>query len=74
MPANEARDYLLIGDLLTTAGQAAGHKPTEISVGYFLQRPTPAQFSQATQTFDNALGLRVNWLPFPGPCAFSAWR
>ena len=50
--------------LLTTAGQAAGHKPTEISVGYFLQRPTPAQFSQATQTFDNALGLRVNWLPF----------
>ncbi|MDH3762603.1 MAG: ABC transporter substrate-binding protein [Gammaproteobacteria bacterium] len=50
--------------LLTTAGEAAGHKPTEISVGYFLQRPTPAQFSQATQTFDNALGLKVNWVAF----------
>jgi len=50
--------------LFTTLGGAAGPKPTEISVGYILQWPTPAQFAQATKTFDSALGLKVNWVPF----------
>lgn len=48
----------------TATGSATDHKPTEISVGYFLQWPTPAQFSQAKKTFDSALGVTVNWLPF----------
>lgn len=50
--------------LVMPAGAAADHQPTEISVGYFQQWPTPAQFAQAKQTFDSALGLKVNWLPF----------
>jgi len=54
----------LCSGLITTLGGAAGHKPTEISVGYFLQWPTPAQFSQVKKTFDSALGLSVSWVPF----------
>ncbi len=54
----------LYAGLFFTAGEAAGHKPTEISVGYILQSPTPAQFSQAKKTFDTALGLTVNWMAF----------
>lgn len=50
--------------LFTTLGGAVGHKPTEISVGYILQWPTPAQFSQVKKTFDSALGLTVSWVPF----------
>ncbi len=50
--------------LFSTTGAAAGHKPTEISVGYFLQWPTPAQFSQTKKIFDTALGLTVNWVAF----------
>lgn len=50
--------------LFVPLGGAAGPRPTEISVGYSLQWPTPAQFAQAKKTFDYALGLTVNWIPF----------
>ena len=50
--------------LFSAAGSAAGHKPTEISIGYVTQWPSPAQFAQDTKTFDFALGLSVNWVPF----------
>ena len=50
--------------LFATLGGAAGPKPTEISVGYVVQWPTPAQFAQAKKTFDSALDLTVNWIPF----------
>lgn len=43
---------------------AAGHKPAEITVGYFQQWPTPSLFAQAKQTFDYVLGLKVNWVVF----------
>lgn len=54
----------LLASLHTAAVSAAGGKPAEISVGYFLQWPTPAQFSQLKKTFDYALGLKVRWVPF----------
>lgn len=54
----------LLASMHTATVVAAGSKPTEISVGYFLQRPTPAQFSQIKETFDYALGLEVKWVPF----------
>lgn len=43
---------------------AAGHKPTEITVAYFQQWPAPGLFAQAKQSFDYALGLKVNWVAF----------
>ncbi|MDH3387768.1 MAG: ABC transporter substrate-binding protein [Gammaproteobacteria bacterium] len=33
-------------------------------MGYLLQWPTPALFAQNKKTFDGALGLAVNWVPF----------
>jgi len=43
---------------------AAAQQPDKISVGYLLHWPTPAQFAQIKGTFDDALGLEVDWLPF----------
>lgn len=58
--------------LFATTGSAAEPRPTEISVGYFTQWPTPAQFAQVKKTFDSALGLSVNWLPFDSGDAINA--
>jgi taurine transport system substrate-binding protein len=41
---------------------AAGLKPTEITVAYIQQWPAPNQFAQAKMIFDEALGLKVNWV------------
>ena len=57
--------------LFSGAGSAAGHKPTEISIGYVTQWPSPAQFAQDTKTFDFALGVSVNWVPFDNGNAMS---
>ncbi len=35
-----------------------------VAVGYFQQWPTPAQFSQEKKTFDTALGVEVDWVPY----------
>ena len=36
----------------------------ELNVAYFLEWPTANQVAQADQTYDEALGLTVNWTPF----------
>lgn len=60
----------LIFILITFAGLygprlfADAHKPDRLAVGYFQQWPTPAQFSQEKKTFDSALGLGTDWIPF----------
>ena len=36
----------------------------ELNVAYFLEWPTANQVAQAEQTYDAALGLTVNWIPF----------
>lgn len=58
--------FLCLGGagLATPPLGAENHALEEISVGYFRQWPTPAQFSQHKQTYDSALELRVNWVPF----------
>ena len=43
---------------------AAGLKPTEITVAYIQQWPAPNRFAQAKMIFDEALGLKVNWVAF----------
>ncbi|MCY4135335.1 MAG: ABC transporter substrate-binding protein [bacterium] len=39
-------------------------KPDELNVAYFLEWPTANQVAQARQTYDDVLGLTVNWIPF----------
>ena len=36
----------------------------ELNVAYFLEWPTANQVAQAEKTYDDALGLTVNWIPF----------
>ncbi|MDE0005808.1 MAG: hypothetical protein OXQ29_24220, partial [Rhodospirillaceae bacterium] len=36
----------------------------ELNVAYFLEWPTANQVAQAEQTYDDVLGLTVNWIPF----------
>ncbi|MBT8434262.1 MAG: ABC transporter substrate-binding protein [Gammaproteobacteria bacterium] len=48
--------------ITSLSANAAGLKPTEITVAYIQQWPTPNRFAQAKMIFDEALGLKVNWV------------
>ena len=58
--------------LLTGATQAfaAGHG--EITVGYFLEWPMPFQFAKVNGTYDEEMGVTVNWVSFDSGTAMSA--
>ena len=62
----------LLAGLHALAAVAAGHRPSEISVGYTPQWPTPAQFAQIKKTFDYALGMKVNWVAYASGEAMNA--
>jgi taurine transport system substrate-binding protein len=53
-----------------TAAFADGHG--EITVGYFLEWPMPFQFAKVNGTYDEALGVKVNWVSFDSGTAMSA--
>ncbi|MFT5193159.1 MAG: peptide/nickel transport system substrate-binding protein [Candidatus Promineifilaceae bacterium] len=46
--------------------------PDEITVAYFLEWPTPNQVAQIEETYDAALGVKVNWVAFDTGVAMSA--
>ena len=46
--------------------------PDEITVAYFLEWPTPNQVAQIDQTYDEVLGVAVNWVAFDTGTAMSA--
>jgi len=50
--------------VLSVPVQATDQQPTEITVGYFQNWPTPGQFAQLKTTFDYALGLKVKWVAY----------
>lgn len=50
---------------------AAGHGD-EITVGYFLEWPMPFQYAKVNGTYDEALGVKVNWVSFDTGTAMSA--
>lgn len=61
------------GVALLTGAQAAmadGHG--EITVGYFLEWPMPFQFAKVNGTYDEELGVTVNWRAFDSGVAMSA--
>ena len=47
-------------------------RPEEITVAYFLEWPTPNQFAQLEELYDEALGMKVNWVSFDTGVAMSA--
>lgn len=44
----------------------------EITVGYFLEWPMPFQYAKVNGTYDEALGMTVNWVSFDSGTAMSA--
>jgi taurine transport system substrate-binding protein len=52
------------------AAFAAGHG--EITVGYFLEWPMPFQYAKAEGTYDEEMGVKVNWVSFDTGTAMSA--
>lgn len=53
-----------------TTAMAEGHG--EITVGYFLEWPMPFQYAKVNGTYDDALGMTVNWVSFDTGTAMSA--
>ncbi len=51
--------------------QAAAHLD-EITVAYFLEWPMPFQYGKVNGTYDEALGVSVNWVSFDTGTAMSA--
>lgn len=59
--------------LLTGAqGALAGGHISEITVAYFLEWPMPFQYAKEKGMYDEALGLKVNWVSFDTGTAMSA--
>ena len=58
--------------MLGGAQQAVADGHGEITVGYFLEWPMPFQFAKVNGTYDEALGVTVNWVSFDSGTAMSA--
>lgn len=59
---------------LLASGQSAyaGGHLSEITVAYFLEWPMPFQFAKVNGTYDEAMGVTVNWVSFDTGTAMSA--
>ncbi|MEM9435223.1 MAG: ABC transporter substrate-binding protein [Pseudomonadota bacterium] len=53
------------------AALADGHLE-EITVAYFLEWPTPNQFAQQNKLYEEAMGVKINWVSFDAGTAMSA--
>ncbi|WP_373636543.1 ABC transporter substrate-binding protein [Yoonia sp. BS5-3] len=58
--------------MLGGAHQAVAQSADEITVGYFLEWPMPFQFAKVNGTYDEELGVTVNWVSFDSGTAMSA--
>lgn len=63
---------LLAGAAMATSATAALADGHELTVAYFLEWPTPNQFAQNTGAYEEALGMKVNWVSFDAGTAMSA--
>jgi taurine transport system substrate-binding protein len=57
---------------LATGMSAQSASAEELTVAYFLEWPTPNQFAQANKLYEEALGMKVNWVSFDAGTAMSA--
>jgi taurine transport system substrate-binding protein len=58
--------------MMTGASQAVADGHGEVTIGYFLEWPMPFQFAKVNGTYDEALGVKVNWVSFDSGTAMSA--
>ena len=62
---------LLAGAAMVLSAQAA-KAADEITVAYFLEWPMPFQFAKATGAYEEAMGVKINWVSFDTGTAMSA--
>ena len=62
---------LLMGASLTFSASASMAQE-EITVAYFLEWPMPFQYAKAMGTYDEEMGVKVNWVAFDTGTAMSA--
>lgn len=55
-----------------TMQSAVAAKPEELTVAYFLEWPMPMMAAKASGAYDEALGMKVNWVSFETGTAMSA--
>jgi len=60
----------VVAAMTANAAVADGHG--EITVGYFLEWPMPFMTAKASGAYDEALGMKVNWVSFETGTAMSA--
>ena len=64
---------LVAGTALTLSMQATtAQAMEELTVGYFLEWPMPFLAAKADGSYDEALGMKVNWVSFETGTARSA--
>lgn len=61
-----------VAGVAMAAGSQAALAQDSITVGYFLEWPMPFQFAKEQGTYDDALGMDVNWVSFDTGTAMSA--
>ncbi|AXI43828.1 ABC transporter substrate-binding protein [Sulfitobacter sp. SK011] len=69
----KTRTGFVAGAVMAMTGQAAfADAHGEITVGYFLEWPMPFLAAKASGAYDEALGMKVNWVSFETGTAMSA--
>ena len=63
-------DILVVATAILTGGSAMAMD--EITVAYFLEWPMPFQYAKVNGTYDEELGIKVNWRSFDTGTAMSA--
>lgn len=58
--------------MMTGASQAVADGHGEVTIGYFLEWPMPFQFAKVNGTYDEEMGVKVNWVSFDSGTAMSA--
>mgnify|MGYP000845287832 FL=1 len=63
----------IAGAVMAISGQAAmAGAHGEVTVGYFLEWPMPFQYAKVEGMYDEAMGVKVNWVSFDTGTAMSA--
>lgn len=65
---------LLASTVIAMAGASAAvaQSRSEITVGYFLEWPMPFQFAKVNDTYEDKMGVTVNWRSFDTGTAMNA--
>lgn len=62
----------MVAGAAIAASASAAFAQEEITVAYFLEWPTPNQFAQAQEIYEQELGVKINWRSFDAGTAMSA--